>query len=135
MSTSSRVAQDAGEAMSESSWTVLAKEKEREWWSIDLEGEMEKLEVEGSFSEAEGGSMDPERKMGIMGHWSARKMSTKEGSEEVKVAEYEEQGMEVDEVVPGMQPSRKVLLSRTEGGYVDPKRKMVSSNKNYKRRK
>ena len=23
--------------------------KERDWWSADLEGEMEKLEVEGSF--------------------------------------------------------------------------------------
>ena len=32
--------------MSESSWTALAKEKERDWWSIDQEGDMEKLEVD-----------------------------------------------------------------------------------------
>ena len=31
------MAQDADEAMSESSWTALAKEKERDWRSIDLE--------------------------------------------------------------------------------------------------
>ena len=33
------------EAMSEASWTALAKDKERDWWSIDLEGAVEDLEV------------------------------------------------------------------------------------------
>ena len=84
MSASSKMAQDAEDAMSESAWTVLAKEKERDWWSIDLQGEMEKLEVVRSFSVAEGGSMDAERKAD---HWSARKMSTKEEGEDVKGAE------------------------------------------------
>ena len=44
MSAFSRMAQEVDEAMSESSWTALAKGKERDWWSIDLEGEVEKLE-------------------------------------------------------------------------------------------
>ena len=39
MSASSRMEQEVDEAMSESSWTALAKEKEVDLWSIDLEGE------------------------------------------------------------------------------------------------
>ena len=46
--------------------------KERDWWSADLEGEMQKLEVEESFSVAEGD------------HSSARKVLTQEEGEEVK---------------------------------------------------
>ena len=42
MSASSRMAQGVDEVMSESSWTALTKEKERDWWSIDLVGEVEK---------------------------------------------------------------------------------------------
>ena len=61
--------------MSESSWTALAKGKDKDWWSVDLEGEMEKVEVEGSFSVAKGGSMAPERKTD---HWSSRTVHTKE---------------------------------------------------------
>ena len=64
MSASSKMAQDADDAMSESSWTALAKGKERDWWSIDLEGDMEKLEVVGPWSGTEGGSVDPKRQMG-----------------------------------------------------------------------
>ena len=60
MSASSKMAEDVGEAKSESSWTALAKGKERDWWSIDLEGEMEKLEVTGPWSGTEGGSLDPQ---------------------------------------------------------------------------
>ena len=55
-SCSPSVAQDADDAVSESSWTSLAKGKQRDWWSVDLEGEMEKLEVEGLLSATEGGS-------------------------------------------------------------------------------
>ena len=73
---------DVDEAMSTSSRKSPSVEKERDGWSTDLESEMEKLEVEGSFSVAEGGSMDPERKAD---HWSARKMSTKEEGEEAAV--------------------------------------------------
>ena len=54
MSSSSRMAQEVDEAMSESFWTALAKEKERDWWSIDLEGEVEKREVRGPWSVTEG---------------------------------------------------------------------------------
>ena len=52
--------------------------KERDWWSADLEGEMEKLEVEGSFSVTVGGSVDPERKVD---HWSTRTVLTKAESD------------------------------------------------------
>ena len=98
------MAYDVDEAMFMSSRTSLSVVNERDWWSADLEGEMEKLEVEGSFSVAEGGSMHSE---GKADHWSARMVLTKEESEEVKGTENEGQGMEVDEVVPGMQPSSK----------------------------
>ena len=84
--------------------------KDRDWWNADLEGEVEKLEVEGSFSVTEGGSMDTERKAD---HWSARTVLTKEESEEVKGAEKEKQGMEVDEVLPETQPSS----NETNGGF------------------
>ena len=102
------VAYDVDEAMSMSSRKSSSMGKKRDCWSADVEGEMEKLEVEGSFSAAEGGSMDPERKAG---HWSARKVP--EG-EEVNGAGNEEQGTEVDEVVLGMQPSSK----ETDGGFI-----------------
>ena len=63
MSAFSRMAQEVDEAMSQSSWTALAKEKERDWWSIDLEGEVEKLEVSGPWSGTKGDSVT-----GEMGH-------------------------------------------------------------------
>ena len=57
---------------------------------------MEKLEVEGILSGTEDGSVDADRKMD---HWSARIKTTKAGSEELKGAENEKQGseMEVDD--------------------------------------
>ena len=36
-SCSPSVAQDADDVMPESSWTSLARVKERDWWSVDLE--------------------------------------------------------------------------------------------------
>ena len=48
-------------------------EKERDWWSAGLEGEMQKLEVEGSLSVAESGPMDPERTTGQLGRCSQNK--------------------------------------------------------------
>ena len=60
--------------------------KERDWWSADLDGEMEKLEIEGTFPFTEGGSMDPERKAD---QWSTRTVLSKEESEGVKGAENE----------------------------------------------
>ena len=47
------------EATSESSWTALAKKKERDWWSVDLEGEVEKLEARSPWSVTDGDSVDP----------------------------------------------------------------------------
>ena len=60
-SCSPSVTYDVDEAMSTSSRKSPSMVKERYWWSADLEGQMEKLEAEGSFSVAESGSMDPER--------------------------------------------------------------------------
>ena len=55
-SCSPSMAYDVDEAMSMSSRKSPSMNKERDWWSADLEGEMEKLQVEGNFSVAEGGS-------------------------------------------------------------------------------
>ena len=44
--------------MSEASWTALAKEKERDGWSIDLESEVEELEVGCPWKVTKGDSMD-----------------------------------------------------------------------------
>ena len=79
----SEIAKDAPEAMSESSWT-LAKGKERGWWSIDLEGETEKLEVIGPWSGTEGGSVDSK---GKMSHTLVRKEAAREKSEKLKEAD------------------------------------------------
>ena len=46
----SKMPKEVEEVMSESSWTVLAEGKERYSWSIDLKGDMEKLEVVGPWS-------------------------------------------------------------------------------------
>ena len=56
---------DAHEAGSESSWTALAKGKDRGWCFIDLDGEMEKLEVIGPWSESEGGFRGPQTEDGL----------------------------------------------------------------------
>ena len=73
---SSRIAQEVDEAMSESSWIALAKEKERDWWSSDQEGEVEKLEVRAPSSWTEGDSVEPKEQMG---HKSGRiKVTRKE---------------------------------------------------------
>ena len=45
--------------MSEASWTALAEEKERDWRSIDLEGEVEELEVGCHWAVTKGDSMVP----------------------------------------------------------------------------
>ena len=73
-SCSPSVAQEADDAMSESSWTPLVKGK--------------------MLVETEGGSVYPKRKMG---HWSARIKTTKEGIREAKGTENEKQEVEVDE--------------------------------------
>ena len=60
VSASSRMAQKMEEAKSEASWTALAKDKARDWWSIDLEGEVEEPEVGCPWTVTKGDSMDPE---------------------------------------------------------------------------
>ena len=98
-SASSWVARDADDAMSEPSWTALTKRKERDWWGIDLEGEMAKLEVVCPWSGTECGSVNPK---GKIGHWSVRTRFANEESEEPNGAENEKQKkeMEVDEAAP-----------------------------------
>ena len=98
------------EDMSTPSRVSPSVERESDWWSADVEGEMEKLAVEGSLSVAASGSKHPD---GKTDHWSTQTVFTKEESEGVRLAENERQGMEVDEVVPEIQPSS----SETEGGF------------------
>ena len=74
--------------MSESSWSALAKGKERDWWSIDLEGEVEKLKVRGPWSVTEGDSVEPEERLG---HKSDRTKVARVEKEKLK-----EDEMEVD---------------------------------------
>ena len=97
------MAQDADEAMSESSWTALAKGRERGWWSIDLEGETENLDVTGPWSGTEGGSVDSKGKM------------CHEESEKPKEAEMEVDGEVPQEVSVEIQsPKRKVIRVEPE---------------------
>ena len=100
------VAQDADDAMSE--W------KERDGWSVDLEGDMEKLEVVGFVSGTEGGCVDPKREMG---HWSAQIKTTKEGSDELKGADNEKQESEMEVYEATLQEARVEIQS--------PKRKVI----------
>ena len=61
MSASSRMAQEMEEAKSEGVLDRTSKEKERDWWSIDLEGEVEELEVGCPWTVTKGDSMDGKR--------------------------------------------------------------------------
>ena len=81
MSASSRMVQEVDEATSETSWTALAKGKERDWWSIDLEGEVEKLEVSGPWFGTKDDSVEPKEEMG---HKSDRAKVTKRGRGQVE---------------------------------------------------
>ena len=78
--------------MSESSWTALAKGRERYWCSIESEGEVEGLEVMGQWSATESESTDPK---GETRHRSARTKTVREEREKQKKVE-----MEVDDEAP-----------------------------------
>ena len=99
MSASSRMAQEMEEAIPEAPWTALAKDKERYWWSIDLEGEMEKLEVGCPWTVTKGDSMDP---AGEMNHQpDGKKAAIEEEKHLGKLKDDEmEVEMEVDAGVP-----------------------------------
>ena len=62
VSASSKMALVADKAISGESWTASAKEKERYWWSIDLRGEVQELEVGGPWTSTNGNSMDAEER-------------------------------------------------------------------------
>ena len=76
---------------SKASWTALPKEKERDWWSIDLEGEVEELEAGCPRRVTKGESMDPE---GEMNHQSDGKKAAIEEDEILGI--FKEDIMEVD---------------------------------------
>ena len=112
MSASSRVAQEVDEAMSELSWTALAEGKERDWWSIDLEGEVKKVEVRGPWSVTEGDSVETK---GEVGHKSDRTKVAREEKEKLKQDEME---VDVDasqgECVETKSSKRKVIRVESE---------------------
>ena len=60
-------------------WTALAEGKERDWWSIDLEGEVEKLQVSGPWFGTEGDSVEPKGRWAtgqIAQRWQERKRNS-----------------------------------------------------------
>ena len=99
MPASSRLAQEMEEAISEASWTALAKEKERDWWSIDLEGEVEELEVGCPWTVTEGDSVDPEGEMNHQSEGKKTAVEEEENWEKLREDEMEVE-MEVDAGVP-----------------------------------
>ena len=103
MSASSQMEKDADEAMSESSWTAQAKGKERDWWSIDREGDMEKLEVVGL---GPGLKADP---WISKGRWATGQLGQK-----LKEAEMEVDGEPQEESVEIQGPKRKVIGVESE---------------------
>ena len=94
--------------------SALAKEKERDWWNIGVEVEVEKLEVSGPWSGTRGDSVEPR---GEMGHKSDRTKVTREEEEKEKLKEDE---MEVDadapqgESVETKSSKRKVIRVESE---------------------
>ena len=107
-SASSKMAKEADEAMSESSWTALAKEKESDWWSIDLAGDKEKLEVVGPWSGS--GSTNTRREDG-----PARTKAAREGNENLKEADMEADGeVPPEESFEIPSPQRKVIRTESE---------------------
>ena len=107
------------EAKSESYWTAQAKGKERDWWSIDLEGEVEELEEGCPWTVTKGDSMDPE---GEMNHKSDGKRAAIEEEENWGILKEDkmEVEMEVDAGVPQAEsseiksPKRKVIRVESE---------------------
>ena len=77
MSASSRMALEMEEAMSEASWTALAKKRRRDWWIIDLGGEVEELDREGEMyhqPDGEKAAVEEEESMGrLKMKWKLRK--------------------------------------------------------------
>ena len=66
------------------------RRRKRDWWSIDLEGEVEKLEVRGLWSVTEGDSVNPD---GEVSHRSDR---TKAAKEEKETLKEDEMGVDAD---------------------------------------
>ena len=106
MSASSRM----GKAISEESWTALAKEKERDLWSIDFGGEVEELEVGGPWTSTKGNSMDSERE--VCHQPDGEKAAVEEGeSVEILTRHVMEVGMEVHGIEKN---EKKVIRGESE---------------------
>ena len=111
-SDSSEMTKDMDEAMSGSSWTALARGRERDWWSSEPEGEVEKPEVIGLWSATEGVSTDPE---GEGSHSMIRTKITREHREEQMKVERETDDKASWEVGAEIQsPKRKVIRVESE---------------------
>ena len=119
MQASSRIAQGMDEAMSEASCTALAKEKERDWWSIDLESEVEELEVGCPWTVTKGDSMDPGGRRTTSQMAKRLQLKNKKIWEKLKDDEMEVE-MEVDAGVPQAESAeiksqkRKVIRVESE---------------------
>ena len=108
MSVSSKIAQEMEEKKSEASWAAPAKEKVRHWWSTDLEGEVEELEVECPWTVSKGDSMDPE---GELNHQSDGKEAATE--EEENLGKLKDDEMEVEmEVNAGVPQAESAEIKR-----------------------
>ena len=105
ISASSRIVHEEDEEKSEASWTAVAKEKERAWWSVDPEGEAEELEVKGPGSVTDSCSVD-----GEMRQQDPRWKAAKEEKEKLKVADMEVDEESCQEEIAEIQsPKRKVI--------------------------
>ena len=89
------LALDVDEGLSTPSRRSPSLGKDRDGWSTELEDEMEHLAVQGIFSLAASGSTNLKEKAG---HWSTQTVLAQE----------------LDDVIPGMQPSR----NETDGGFI-----------------
>ena len=88
-SCSPSMAYDVDESMSTSSRKSPSVGKQSDWWSADLEGEME------AGGRSPRPKADPGIPKGQADHWSARKVVTNEEGEKVEGTENWGQGMEV----------------------------------------
>ena len=111
-SESSRKMKDMEETTSEASWTTVKKGKTKEVWRLEPEGEAEKLEATGLWSEVKGVSVNPE---GESGHRHARaKMERKERENETKMEKKVNGKVLWAEGAEVQSPKRKVIRVESE---------------------
>ena len=119
LSASSILAQEMEEAISEASWIALVKAKGRDWWSIDLEGEVEELEVGCPWTVTKGNSVDPEREMNDQSDGKKTAIEEEQNWGKLKEGEMEvemevEAGVAQAESAEIESPKRKVIRVESE---------------------